>query len=173
MRAFLANRNGVAGIEFALIAPLMILAVLGTFEVGRYVRASTRVADAASSLADLVGQQTSVTSSSMTNFCNGSLLTLAPLATSTFAAAVASVTYYSSTGTRTSDWQDVTCGSATAMTNQVTLATPLTPNTGDSVIVVKATYVYTLSFATVLGSSLSITRFAYARPRTNATVSHS
>ena len=173
MDAFLRDRRGVAGIEFAIIAPLMIVAVFGTLEIGRFIRAATRVADAASSLADLVAQQSTVTTSSMTNFCNGSLLTLAPLSTSTFSAAVASVTYSSSTGARASDWQDVTCGSATAMTNQVTLATPLTPTSGDSAIVVTATYVYKLSTAVVLAKSITITRVAFSRPRANATVVHS
>lgn len=169
---FRRDGRGTAAIEFAVIAPVLIFLILGTFEVGRFVRAGMRVSNAAASLADLVAQQTNLVATDMTDFCNGSKLTLTPLPTTSFQAAVASVTY-SKAGVRASDWQDTTCGPATAMTTQVTLATPLTPTKGDSAIVVTATYTYTLSYATVFAKSVTITRIAFARPRAGTTITHS
>jgi Flp pilus assembly protein TadG len=170
---FRSDRRGVAGIEFAMLVPLMIIGVFGTYELGRYVRVATRADDAAEMLADIVAQQASVSSSSMANFCTGAQLTMTPFTGTALKAAVASVTYSTSSQTRVSNWEDDSCGNAAAMSNEVTLATSLTPNPGDSAIVVTVTYSYTPSIAVVLAKSFTIKRIAYARPRSGTTVSHS
>lgn len=172
LQEFRCNKRAAVAIEFAFIAPVLVLLILGTFELGRFVRASMRVSNAAADLADLVAQQTALTTTAMANFCTGSRMTLTPLPAAAFKAAVVSVTYIS-TGKRISDWQDTTCGAATAMTAQVTLATPLTPTIGDSTIIVTATYAYTLSFATVFAKNVTITRIAFSRPRSGSTITHS
>lgn len=53
------------------------------------------------------------------------------------------------------------------MTNTVTLATALRPDVGNSVIVVTATYTYSLP------ASITFTPIAFARPRGGSTVTHS
>jgi Flp pilus assembly protein TadG len=173
IREVLFRRDGTALVEFALILPIMITLFMGVFEVTRVVAASMRLMNAAQSMADLVAEQSSVsdTSSSMTDFCNGSKLTMTPLSGSSLKIAVASVTNYS-TGTKV-DWNDTTCGNATAVSAATTLAAPLVPNTNDSVIIVQATYAYTSPISYVLASSFTLTQTAYARPRNVTTVSHS
>jgi len=174
LHKFVAQDRGTALIEFALVLPIMITLFLGVFEVTRVVAASMRLANAATTMANLVAQQTSVsnTSSSMTDFCNGSGLAMTPLASASLKVAVASVTNKSSGGV-TQDWSDVTCGSATAISNPTTLASTLVPNVNDSVIIAQATYAYTSPISYVLASSFTLTQTAYQRPYNVTTVTHS
>jgi Flp pilus assembly protein TadG len=173
LREFIRNQGGTALIEFALILPIMITLFFGVFEVTRYVAADMRLANAAQVMADMVAQQTTVgdTSTSMTDFCNGSKDAMYPLSGSSLKVAVSSVTHGSSSTAQ--DWSDVTCGSATAISNPTTLAASLVPNVNDSVIIVQATYAYTSPISYVLRSSYTLTQTAYARPRNVVTVAHS
>lgn len=173
LRRFSKDRRGIASIEFALVVPFMLVGTFGTFEVGRYIRAATRLDDAAEMYADIIAQQTSVSSTTMTNFCNGALLTMSPFPTASFQAAVASVVYSTSTSTRSVDWHDESCGTATMMTNAVALATPLTPNAGESAIVVTVTFTYTPRVLFVFKTPLTMSRTAFARPRAGSKVTQS
>lgn len=173
LHKLIRNQGGTALIEFALILPIMTSLFLGVFEVTRYVAADMRLANAAQVMADMVAQQSSVsdTSSSMTDFCNGSQDAMYPLSGSSLKVAVASVTHYSS-GT-SQDWSDVTCNAATAISNSTSLASTLVPNVNDSVIIVQATYAYTSPISYVLKASYTLTQTVFARPRNVTTVTHS
>ena len=156
-------------VEFALLAPVMLIMLFGSISAARLVRASIKTWNIAQSIGDLVAQQTTLTTASMTDFCTGGQLTLAPF-TGALTATVASVTY-STAGTRAVDWQDTTCG-GTTLSNALALGTPYTPNAGDTVIVVQATYVYSFPASYVLPSSFTFKRTTYSRPRAGTTVSH-
>jgi len=173
LHKLLGNQRGTALIEFAMILPIMITLFMGIFEVTRVMSAYMRVANAAQVMADMVAQQSSVgdTSSSMTDFCNGSQASMTPYAGTSLKVAVASVT--NTNGTVTLNWSDVTCNSATAISNPTSLASSLVPNTNDGVIIVQATYAYTSPISYVLQSSYTLTQTAYARPRNVTTVTHS
>ena len=173
LHKLIQNQGGTALIEFALILPIMTTLFLGAFEVTRYVAADMRLANAAQVMADMVAQQTNVsdTSTSMTDFCNGAQDAMYPLAGASLKVAVASVTHTSS-GT-SQDWSDVTCNSATPISNSTGLAAALTPNVNDSVIIVQATYAYTSPISYVLKSSYTLTQTSFARPRNVTTVTHS
>lgn len=170
LRHFRRSHDGVIAVEFALLLPVMALALFGSFEATRIVRASMKAWNAAQSISDLVAQQTTVSSSDITDFCRGGTLTMAPF-TGSLLVTVASVTY-SAGGTRAVDWQDTTCG-GTTMSNALSLGTNYTPNLKDSVIIAKAQYTYSLPKSYVLPSSFTFTRYSYSRPRSGAQVSHS
>ena len=59
--AFLARRDGLAAVEFAFIAPIMILLFFGVVEGSSAYSASRKVLLSANTLADLVAQEASVT----------------------------------------------------------------------------------------------------------------
>lgn len=56
-----AHQSGVAAIEFALIVPVMLVLFLGMLDLTAVVSTSRNVSYAASSVADLISQQTSTT----------------------------------------------------------------------------------------------------------------
>lgn len=165
------NDRGTAAIEFALILPVMLTLLFGSFEVTRVINANTRLAAAAQTMADLIAQQSSVSSTTITNFCNGEKLVMTPFSGSLLTTTVASVT--NKGGTLSVDWQDTSCGSASTITNATTMANSLVPDNGDSVIIVKAGYSYTSPVSYVLHASYALSQVAYARPQRTASIPHS
>ncbi|CAG0988653.1 MAG: pilus assembly protein [Rhizobiaceae bacterium] len=61
LRSLVADRRGVAALEFALIAPLLLSMYFLTMEVGQGIEANKKVGRAASMVADLVTQQQTTT----------------------------------------------------------------------------------------------------------------
>jgi len=169
LRRFREARGGSVMVEFAFLAPVMAILFLGTFELTWAVRARMKVNNAAQTLALLIAAQTAVnTTTALPNFCNGAKLVLTPFSGTNFKAAVASVT--NNGGTRAEDWHYEGCGSATAISGSAGLVTSLLPNSGDSVIIVKATFTYSTPIRYILPSSTTFTMTSFARPRKNATV---
>ena len=180
------DRRAAAMVEAALIFPLLATMLLGTFELSQYVRATARVTNAATAIADLVAQQSAAITGGSTgvlgNFCKAGKFVMTPFATAgtagqvgAFAAAIASVT--NNAGTASVDWEsDAACGiSATALgATATTLATSPTntvPNAGDSVIVVKVTYLYKGVTQSILPGTFTLSQITLARPRSGTTVS--
>ena len=170
-RLAIGDQGGAVAVEFALLLPLLLTLCLGVFEASEAVRADMKVRSAAQTLAELVATQASISTSTMSSFCSAAKLMMAPYSTTPFKAAVASVS--NGAAGAAIDWTDTTCGSGTVPGNTTTLAGPMVPNTGDSVIVVQVTYTYTGPVVYVLPSTISMSQIAYARPRSNATVPHS
>ena len=57
LSAFLRNRKGMAAVEFALIAPLLLSLYFVTLEMSQGMEANKKVSRVGSMVADLVGQQ--------------------------------------------------------------------------------------------------------------------
>lgn len=174
---------GSATLEFAIVAPVLVLMLIGAFEATQLLRARMKLNHAAGALAKMIAQQTSAVTSGKTgilgNLCTGAEMMLTPLSAVSFTAAIASVTTSASgsSGTDTSmDWEsDGSCASsATALgaAKAVSLATSadLVPDAGDSVIIVDVTYTYTAPSSAVLASSYKLTQIVYVRPRANTTI---
>jgi len=62
---FASNRSGLAAVEFAFIAPIMILLFFGVLEASSAYSVNRKVVLASNTLADLVAQETSITKSSL------------------------------------------------------------------------------------------------------------
>lgn len=75
---FLGDKRGVAALEFALIAPVLILLYLGTVEMTDGVDVNKNLGRATSMVADLVTQQTTVTVSDLSNIMKIGQATLLP-----------------------------------------------------------------------------------------------
>lgn len=56
VRQFASGAGGVAAIEFALVLPIMVLLLLGCFEVPRYILIYQKIARTSAAVADLVAQ---------------------------------------------------------------------------------------------------------------------
>lgn len=64
-RDFLRSRSGLAAVEFAFIAPVMILLFFGVIEGSAAYSTNRKVLLASNTLADLVAQETSITKDSL------------------------------------------------------------------------------------------------------------
>jgi Flp pilus assembly protein TadG len=164
---FRRDAGATALIEFAIVAPLLLILCLGGVEGALLVLADMRLTNAAADVADLVAEQTSVDDSSIANFCTAAQLDMTPLSATPLQIAIASVTNSGSSATIV--WQD-SCNGAPSVTDAMTLASGLVPVSGDSVIIVEASYQYKLPIGYLLPSSIKLTQTALYRPRDSANV---
>ena len=166
-----ADARGVSAIEFALILPVMVIAILGSFQVFWIARAQMLAVNAARVLADIVSQQNAVSTADITDFCKAAQLSMQPMPSAAFTASIASVT--NQNASRKIDWTDKTCGTVSAIGSALTTAQTVTPNDSDTAIVVEASYTVALPFSFPLSSTFVVNATAVASPRTGTTVTHS
>lgn len=75
---FARDRRGVSAVEFALIAPLLILLFVGSFEITRAVNMNRQVALLARTVSDFISQQESVSTSDIEAIFNASAAVMYP-----------------------------------------------------------------------------------------------
>lgn len=182
-RALGSDTRGTAAMEFVIVLPIMFMLLFGIYEVVQVVRANMQLANAATSIADMVAQQsagvTNGPAGSLGNFCKAARMMMTPFPAEAtkgpgkFSAAIASVTHYTAGGV-TLDWEsDGSCKApadplGTAARTLATSPTNLLPNAGspgDSVIVVQASYQYLSAIQYVLPFPIVLKQTAFARPR--------
>lgn len=64
-KSFISNQNGLAFIEFALLAPLLLVLFFGVIEITRYIIIFEKVERAAFSLTSIVGRYTPATAAAL------------------------------------------------------------------------------------------------------------
>jgi Flp pilus assembly protein TadG len=72
------DSNAVAATEFAMVAPFMLLLYVGGVELGDGVAINVKVSATAHSIADMVSQNTSLSTSQMQNILTGASAIIAP-----------------------------------------------------------------------------------------------
>jgi len=77
-RRFLRDKRAVAGIEFALIAPILVLLYLGMVEITTGIDVNKNLGRATSMVADLVTQQQTVTTTDLGNIMRIAQATILP-----------------------------------------------------------------------------------------------
>jgi Flp pilus assembly protein TadG len=75
---FCRDRRGVSAVEFATVLPFMLIAYLGSVEVGNGINAKVRVAETARTVTDLATQYFTIKNAEMTNIFNASSAVMAP-----------------------------------------------------------------------------------------------
>jgi len=165
------DRRGVSAIEFALIAPVLILAYVGVAEVSNALTIYRRTSEVAATAADLTAQVKTVTKSDIGDIEAASSSILTPYSTTPLKIVLSSVVANDKNNGKV-DWSCASSGSARAAGSSYPVPTGLTePNS--SVIVAEVTYAYTslLGLTSVFDpGSFNITRTFYARPRKSTKV---
>ncbi|MFD1744608.1 pilus assembly protein [Rhizobium helianthi] len=78
IRRYLADRSGIGGVEFAIIAPILIAIYISCFELTIGLSVAKRVTKATGTVADLVTQQTSVNKAYLSGMLNVSKAIFVP-----------------------------------------------------------------------------------------------
>jgi len=164
------NRAGNVAVEFALLLPVMITLFFGLFEITQAILAYMKLVDATQTVADLVTQQQSVSSSDFPSFYTAGQLVMTPFPGGSLGVAITSVTF-DSTGTASVAWHEE-CGGINPIQNAASLAAGTASNpakpygfANESVVIVQGNYAYQSWLHYVLPRALTINQLAFSRPR--------
>lgn len=162
MRRLAQDERGAAAVEFALIAPVMLLLLSGIIELSNYLSTERRILEAASVTADLIGQSTDLTTSDLNDIYQAAIQVMAPYSTSSLKIGVASVRYNDTTGVPYSGW--TSSYNSGAVSNATTQATGLGA-AGESIIIVTVGYTFTPILKTVFTTTKTLSETTFVRPR--------
>lgn len=165
------DQRGVSAIEFALIAPILILMYFGVGELCEAMMAQRRAAHAAAAIGDLATQSQTLASSDVSDIFAAASTIMAPFSTSPLKLRLTSVTMNSSSVVKV-DWS-CTQGGLTAYTKAATytgLPTGLVSASGDSIVVAEGQYNWASPAKYVLPNGLNFSETFYLKPRKSAQV---
>lgn len=166
LRLLAHDTRGVAAIEFAFLAPILILFYFSMVEFCQGFMALKRTGHVASMVADLVSRTDIITKQQAEEILDIGYLIIAPFPTTDLKQRVSSVTRVNATTYRV-DWS---VGVGDGMTTKLTLADAKIPSdllaAGESIIVAEADYDYQSPFDQVAPYVTRFERMAYLRPRT-------
>ena len=164
-RRFLADQSGVSAIEFAFIAPILIVFYFGMAETCQLLMAKRKVRHAGAAVADLVSQSDSpvTTAAALDDRLLAAQSIMAPFPTGPLVIRLTSVTARNPAagGAPLVDWSYPSGGRAKE--SPFTPSTPL--NAGESLIVAEVTYGYNSSIGYFLPGVRQMTHKAELRPR--------
>ncbi len=164
------DRAGNVLVEFALLMPILATIFFGLFEGSQAILAYMKLVAATQTIADLITQQQTVSSTDMDNFNKAGQLVMGPFPIASFGFAATSVTFDINTGNAAVAWQD--SRNATPLANATALAAGYGQK-GESVIIVQGNYGYTSVLSYVLPATINMTQIAFSRPRLVASIPHS
>ncbi len=167
-RRFKRDKRGVAAVEFALIAPAMILLYFGVAELCQAIIADRKASHVASSVGDLVAQTDKVVSSDLSDIFGLGATVMAPFPTGTLQMRLTSVTANAS-GTPKVDWS-VGYNGFGALAKGGTVVMPMTMVSGDSYVMAESQYRYTSAVQYVVPNALTFSHAYYLRPRRSSQV---
>jgi Flp pilus assembly protein TadG len=172
LRRALSDRRGVSAIEFALLAPALILLYVASVELGNALTISRRASAVASTATDLTAQVKTVATADLQDITSAATSILAPYSTTPLKIVLTSVVADQNNPPRVCWSYATNGGTALAKGAVVSLPAGLT-QANSSVIMAKVTYAFTplLGLTEVWSPGpINMTRTFYARPRKSLTV---
>lgn len=168
---FMRDRRGVSAIEFAMIAPILILMYVGTAEIGNLLTVYRRTATVAATASDLTAQVKSVSTGDLQDIVSASSSILTPYDPAPLKIVLSSVVADQNNKT-TVAWSYASKGAGRAVNSAYAVPAGLT-EAGSSVIVAEITYAFTplLDLTEVFSpGAFDIKRTFYTRPRRSLAV---
>lgn len=168
LRKALRAKDGLAAVEFAFLAPVLVVMFLGSIELTDALDCKQKVTGMASTAADLIAQEKQVASTDISNVYSAINSIVYPYPTTGLKIVITSLVDNSAGGGRVA-WSCAQNATARSVNSNVTVPTGVI-TTGGSVILVEVTYPYTSTIAKYLTSSTNMTSTFYARPRRSTTI---
>jgi Flp pilus assembly protein TadG len=165
------DKRGVSAMEFALLAPIILLMYVGTAEMGNLLTVDRRVETVAATAADLTAQVKQVSDSDLSDISDASKSILTPYDTTPLKIVLSSVVADQNNNGKVA-WSYSKTGSPRAVGSAYALP-PGTTVANSSVIVAEVTYAFKplLDLKKVFSPGMfNLQRTFYARPRRSLTV---
>ena len=163
IRRWTGDERGVSAIEFAMLAPVLILFYMGMTEFCQGFMAQKRMGHVSAMVADLIAQEETVTPATVDDIFDIGGLIMKPFPTATLNQRVSSVSRAS--GSATVDWSRGDGMTARAVGSTMTLPADLVED-GESVIVAEVTYDYDSAADYLMPGLTRFSHTYYLRPRT-------
>lgn len=162
IRSLVRDKRGVAAVEFALIAPLMVGFYLSMTEVCAGFMAQKRMSHVTALVADLVTQEEAVTQENLDGMFAISDAIMSPFSPDTLSQRIRHVTLVD--GVARIDWSYNTEGGGEFADTEVTVPDDLIVN-GQSIIVSDAIYEFDSPVKYLVPGGLKFKATYYLRPR--------
>ncbi|MFC0634447.1 TadE/TadG family type IV pilus assembly protein [Brevundimonas balnearis] len=156
-------RDGVAAVEFALIAPLMILMYFGIAEFTEAYMAQKRAGHVASVIADLTSQETALNQDMVDDIFAAGEHIMDPFTATTLSQRLTSIERRAN-GTTAVQWSRTRGSGSFGSTAAIPIPDDVLEN-GETIIVAEVQYAYTSTAAELLPGEVTFRSRYYLRPR--------
>jgi Flp pilus assembly pilin Flp len=161
---FVRDRRAVAAIEFALIAPMLVIILFGAIEINDLMSANRRMENTAASIADVISRDTEVTDAEISDLWKAATALMFPHDPETLKMRVTSVQIVDANTTKVL-WSDGYNG-LDGRDEGSSIALPdslMIPNT--TVLLGETEFSYEPFIGVVLGVDIALDHAEYRRPR--------
>ncbi len=149
--------------EFALIAPILIVFYFAIAELTQAMMASRRAGHVASSIGDLVAQDDTITNAEMADIFKIGGIVLTPFPTTTLKMRISQLTSNSANVAKVT-WSDASNNTPLGVGVTVTPPTGII-SASQSIIMAEVTYTYDSPVDYILPTPVTFTKVYYLRPR--------
>jgi Flp pilus assembly protein TadG len=169
LRRSLREDSGASAVEFALIAPVLLLLVLGTTDLTEAVSARRKVTLAANAVSDLVSQVREVDGAYVANVFTAGSAILAPFDGSRMSIVVSSIRV-DANGNATVAWSQSRNSTARKKNDPFSIPADLASQPSLVVAEVTFTFVPTIGYGGMGGFTFSETTFSRPRPTSASSI---
>lgn len=157
------EKGGLAAVEFALILPALLALVFGAIEVTNVLIVKSDTTNLASTAADLIAQESTVSNTDMTNVFNSLTALIYPYNSANAKIVITSIVDDGHGGGKVA-WSDAKNGTARTVGATVSVPSGLI-TTGGSVVFAEVTYNYSTPSAYLVKIPVTMTNNFYSHPR--------
>jgi Flp pilus assembly protein TadG len=163
VRGLRYDERGVSAVEFALIAPVLVLIYLGCIELSMMMRADRRVTSTSAALGDLTARLTTVTNEDMEEMFAAATVMMQPYDAETARMRITSLVD-NGDGSPTVAWSEGHNFEGYAVGSTLTVPAGVVPSPG-SVIIAEVEFDYEGTFAVAFENERTLSDKFYLRPR--------
>ena len=163
VRGLRYNEEGISAVEFALVAPLLIMLYLGAIELSFLMEVDRRVTQTAASLGDLTARLSTVSDSDMAEMFAAAKVLMEPYEADSAQMRISSVVD-NGDGNPKVAWSDAHNISPYNKGQSVTIPAGIMPSPG-SIIMAEVNFEYESEFGYIITTSKTIGDKFYLRPR--------
>ncbi len=165
-------RQGLAAVEFGLIAPILVTMLLGTVEITNAIVCNQKVEAMASAASDLIAQKSSVSTSDVNDVFTAVNSVLYPYPTAPATIIITSVIQDPNNANNyIVAWSAAQNGTPHTAGSSMTVPTGLI-STGGSVIYAEVRYSYSDPLGAMIHGTMAMNSNFYSKPRASAQVTH-
>jgi len=164
LRRFGRAKQGLAALEFAILAPMMVFLLFASVDLIDMLGANKRAQNVAASLADVIARDTEVSNAEVVGLWSAANVLMFPNDSATMQIRITSVSITAANGARVV-WSEGHGGMSARTTNSpVTLPAAMMQN-GTSVIMTETIYPYRSPLGFLAPGPVSMRHDAYRRSR--------